>query len=523
MQSARDTCSPTRIGHERSCEGNGTPPGFRDCRSRKGRDPGFTRESFTLSIAEGTRRWLIVQLDRIGVDAPVFFSVIARAWQLLTGPVTVTLMALFFTPEMRGYFYTFGSVLALQVFFELSLHIVLINVASHEWASLSIDESGELAGDDDAQSRLVSLLKVSLKWYAVAAILFVVLCGPGGAVFLARGSLPLSEWIAPWIVLVLLTGGLLAVQPLTAILEGCDQLKTVNQYRFRQAVFGTIVVWAMIGLELGLWAAAGSAAVRLGWELHMVGVHYRPFFRSFFRKSLSTIIKWETEVWPLQWRLAIQGVATWGTLQMLTPVIWAASGDVEAGRMGMTWTVLIALQAAASAWVDTRRPKFGQLVANSSFEELNSLFFRCTTLSVVALTTGVVAFCGVLTVLPYLEWSVADKLAAAFVSPVSAAVLSLGILVFQIPNCQTIYVRAYKREPFLIPSLIVSGCIATSVTVFGIKYGIAGAAIAWTACICVVQLPLWTAIWRKAHREWHIDTVASSPNQATANYAEPSP
>jgi hypothetical protein len=129
----------------------------------------------------------------------------------------------------------------------------------------------------------------------------------------------------------------------------------------------------------------------------------------------------------------------------------------------------------------------------------------------------------VLTVLPYLAWSVADKLAAAFVSPVSAAVLSLGILVFQIPNCQTIYVRAYKREPFLIPSLIVSGCIATSVTVFGIKYGIAGAAIAWTACICVVQLPLWTAIWRKAHREWHIDTAASSPNQATANYAEPSP
>lgn len=464
-----------------------------------------------MSIAEGTRRWLIVQFDRIGVDAPVFFSVIARAWQLLTGPVTVTLMALFFTPEMRGYFYTFGSVLALQVFFELSLHIVLINVASHEWAGLSIDDSGELAGDEAAQSRLISLLKVSLKWYAVAAILFVVLCGPGGAVFLARGSLPLTEWIVPWSVLVVLTGGLLAVQPLTAILEGCDQLKIVNQYRFRQAVFGTLVVWTIIGAGLGLWAAAGSAAVRLGWELHMVGVHYRRFFRSFFRKTLSTIINWETEVWPLQWRLAIQGVATWGTLQMLTPVIWAASGDVEAGRMGMTWTVLIALQAAASSWVDTRRPKFGQLVANGSFDELNALFFRCTSLSVIALTVGVVLFCGVLTVLPYFEWPVADKLAAAFVAPASAAVLSLGILVFQIPNCQTIYVRAHKREPFLIPSLIVSTCIATSVTILGIKYGIAGAAVAWTACICGVQLPLWTTIWRQAHRDWHNEPAASHP------------
>jgi hypothetical protein len=454
-----------------------------------------------LSIAEGTRRWLIVQLDRIGVDAPVFFSVIARAWQLLTGPVTVTLMAVFFSPEMRGYFYTFGSVLALQVFFELSLHIVLINATSHEWAKLKIDESGELAGDEAAQSRLISLLKTSLKWYSVAAVLFVVVCGPGGAVFLARGSLPLSEWIVPWSVLVVLTGGLLAAQPLTAILEGCDQMKTVNQYRFRQAVFGTLVVWAIIGSGLGLWAAAGSAAVRLGWELHLVGVHYRRFFQSFFRKTLSTAIDWKTEVWPLQWRLAIQGMATWGTLQMLTPVIWGTSGDVDAGRMGMTWTVLIALQAAASSWVDTRRPKFGQLVANGSFDELNALFFRCTSLSVAMLTAGVIAFCGVLTALPYLDWSIAEKLSAAFVSPQSAAVLSLGILVFQIPNCQTIYVRAHKREPFLIPSLIVSACVATSVTVLGVKYGIAGAAIAWTCVVVVVQLPLWTTIWRKTRAE----------------------
>ncbi len=476
-----------------------------------------------MSIAEGTRRWLIVQLDRIGVDAPVFFSVIARAWQLLTGPVTVTLMAVFFSPEMRGYFYTFGSVLALQVFFELSLHIVLINAASHEWAKLKIDEVGELAGDEAAQSRLISLLKTSLKWYSVAAVLFVLLCGPGGAVFLASGSLPLAEWIVPWSVLVVLTGGLLAVQPLSAILEGCDQMKTVNQYRFRQAVFGTLVVWAIIGSGLGLWAAAGSAAVRLGWELHLVGVHYRRFFQSFFRKTLSTAIDWRIEVWPLQWRLAIQGVATWGTLQMLTPVIWGTSGDVDAGRMGMTWTVLIALQAAASSWVDTRRPKFGQLVANGSFDELDSLFFRCTSQSVAMLTAGLLAFCGVLAALPSVDWSIAEKLSVAFVSPQSAAVLSLGILVFQIPHCQTIYIRAHKREPFLIPSLIVSACIAMSVTVLGIKYGIAGAAIAWTVCICVVQLPLWTTIWRTAHREWHKDTVALPPNQAAADPVEPSP
>jgi len=466
------------------------------------------------SRASHTRRWLIGQLGRIGVDAPVFFSVLARAWQLLTGPITMTMMALYFTPEMRGYFYTFSSILALQVFFELSLHIVLINMASHEWVSLRISESGELDGDLTAQARLASLLGTSLRGYALAAVLFILLCGSGGAMFLARESLPLSEWILPWSVLVILTGCLLVLQPLTAILEGCDQLAVVNRYRFRQAVCGSLAVWAIIASGFGLWAAAASAAVRLGWELHLVGIHYGRFFRSFYQRPRAAAITWSTEVWPLQWRLAIQGIATWGTLQLLTPVIWTYHGDVEAGRMGMTWTVLVALQAAASSWVDTRRPKFGQLVATRSYNELNSLFFRCSLFSMTALAAGVILFCGVLAVLPQTGWPVARKLSDAFVSPQSAAILSLGILVYQIPNCQTIYIRAHKREPFLVSSLIVSGCIAASVNFLGIDYGVAGAASGWTASVCLVQLPLWTRIWRKAYREWHPEMPVPQQDQS---------
>lgn len=450
-----------------------------------------------MSIAEGTRRWLIVQLDRIGVDAPIFFSVIARAWQLLTGPVTVMLIALFFSPEMRGYYSTFGSMLALQVFFELSLHIVLINVTSHEWASLRIDESGELAGDEAAQSRLASLLKISLKWYATAAVLFILLCGPCGAFVLASGSLPLGEWLPAWSVLIILTGGLLAVQPLTAILEGCDQLAIVNRYRFRQAVCGTIAVWTIVGCEFGLWAAAASAAVRLAWELHLVGRRYGQFFRSFFKKKVSVSVDWRVEIQPLLWRLGIQGVATWWALQLMTPLMFKVHGDVEGGRMGMTWTVLIAVQSAAASWVDTRRPKFGQLAATGKLAELNSLFVRCLSTSIGLLATGCLAFCGLLFVLPWLDWNIAQKVSSAFLAPRDAAILTIGVLVFQIPAAQTIYVRSFKAEPFLVPSLVVCSAYASSVTYFGITYGAVGAVTAWSSVAIFIQLPLWTVIWRR--------------------------
>ncbi|MGZ0175029.1 MAG: hypothetical protein ACKVHE_36515, partial [Planctomycetales bacterium] len=349
-------------------------------------------------------------------------------------------------------------------------------------------------------SRLVSLLKISLKWYAVAAVLFVVVCGPGGAVFLARGSLPLAEWFLPWSVLVLLTGGLLAVQPLTAILEGCDQLKTVNQYRFRQAVFGTLVVWAIIGLKLGLWAAAGSAAVRLGWELHLVGKRYGSFFYSFRQKSVSTPVVWKLEIFPLLWRLGIQGIATWWALQTLIPVIFEFHGDIEGGRMGMTWTVLIALQSATASWVDTRRPKFGQLIATGEFEKLNSLFSRCLSVSMVLLAVGCSAFCGVLMILPHFDWTIAQKLSAAFIAPEEAAILAFGILLFQIPAAQSIYVRAFKVEPFLVPSMVVCSTFAMSVFYFGKNYGVVGAATAWTCVVGVIQVPVWSIIWMKTRR-----------------------
>jgi len=449
------------------------------------------------------RDWLKQQLAKVGVDGAVFFAVVARAWQFVSGPITLLLMTLYFSPEMRGYFYTFGTILALQVFFELSLHIVLISVASHEWAHLRLNDQGHVEGDAAAHARLMALGRTSLRWYGIAAILFIVCCGSGGAVFLAQESLPISQWLGPWIALVVLTGGLLCCQPLTSLLEGCDQLAIVNRYRLRQSLTGSLVVWGMILSGLGLWAAVGSSAVRLFWEVRLVAFRYRGFFRDLFRTTGQHLIDWKHEVWPMQWRLGLQGVATWWAMQLLTPVMFQYHGDVVAGRMGMTWSILSSLQAAAFAWVETRRPKFGQLIATRDFDDLDQLFFRSSAQSIVILVTGVLLFWGGLFGLNQLEFPLAVKIADALLPPLSAAVLCLGVILFQIPNCLCVYVRAHKRDPFLVPSLILCGSVGGLVTWLGRTHGPLGAAIAWATPILVFQLPVWTMIWYRVRREWH--------------------
>lgn len=448
--------------------------------------------------------------ELLGVDRAVFLALVTRVWQFISGPITLLLMTNYFTGATRGYFYTFNNLLTLQVFFELGLHIVIVNIASHEWAHLRLDSNGQIEGDHLALARLVSIGRASLKWYLAAGLLFLLCCGPGGAIFFAQGSLPVEEWFAAWVLLVLITSCSLAIQPLIAVLEGCDQVAVVNQYRVRQAVIGSVVVWVMIVGGLNLWAVVGSQVVRFGFDVWLVSSRFRRFFSHFRREPTAAGVDWRVDVWPMQWRIGLQGLATWWATQLITPVIFEFHGDVEAGRMGMTWSILVTLQSSAFVWIETRRPIFGRLVAHCDYQELDRRFFRYATISFALLIVGVMSFwCGVL-VVNNLESPVAVKIANALLPPLPTLLLGCGVAVFHIPNCQSVYVRAHRRDPFLLPSLLLCASIGASVTWLGRDYGVVGASAAWMAAISGFQLPVWTLLWHRFRRDWqHAHPAAS--------------
>lgn len=106
-----------------------------------------------------------------------------KGWLIIAVPIGVYLVSRFFTPELQGYYFTFGSLVALQSLFELGLFIVVLNVAAHEWASLSLDDSGRIVGNAESKSRLVSLGRMIFKYYALAAGLFCVSVSVVGFVF----------------------------------------------------------------------------------------------------------------------------------------------------------------------------------------------------------------------------------------------------------------------------------------------------------------------------------------------------
>lgn len=440
--------------------------------------------------SRGSLRRLV---NRWEVDQATFYSLLLRLWQFLAGPVSVVLIGVFFSPEMQGYYYTFASLVALQTFFELGFHVVIINSSSHEWARLSLDEAGRMRGDAAALSRIVSLGRLLFVWYGVIAALFAVGVGFGGAWFLAQGRAAPVSWQHPWAWLTLSSAGLLWTLPFVALLEGCGQIAVVNRYRVVQAVTCNLAIWTCILLGGGLWAAVAASAARLAWDLILLAVRYRRFFAAFVSPPAGPTFLWKTDLWPMQWRLALGGLFNYFAFSLFTPVLFHYHGPAVAGRMGMTWQLVTMLQAAALAWVQTRAPLFGRLVAKRDFRELDRVFLRLTGISMVVVTTGAVAIWLGIWGLYLTDFRFAHRL----LEPLPSALFLLAIVVYHVPCCEAFYLRAHKREWLLPVSIVSSLSIGGSVWWFGRLYGPTGMAWSYLLVVLCLVLPWQTSIWRR--------------------------
>lgn len=438
-------------------------------------------------------------LHHAEVDRAVLFGLLTRFWQMLTGPVTLLLIARHMKPEVQGFYYTFASLLALQSFVELGFYVVIINVASHEWASLKLDNIGRICGESHALSRLVSLGRLTFKWYAAASAIFVVGVGAAGFVFFSQKSYPGIHWQFPWLVLVLLAGGTLWALPFNSLLEGCNQMGTVNRFRLSQVVLETAALWIVLTLGGGLWAAVASGAVKWLRDLYLLLVQYRKFFEPFFRHPDGAQISWKDEVFPMQWRLALAGVVNYFAFSLFTPVMFQYHGAVVAGQMGMTWTIVGAVQAVALIWVYTKVPKFGMLIAQKDFVELDRYWLRTSLVSIVVVCAGAVGAWTLFYALNMWHIRFADRL----LGPLPLGLLLTSVVLMQFTQCETAYLRAHKREPLMVLSVVTGILSGGAVWFLGRRFGPTGAAAGYLAVIAFVNLPWETAIWFKCRAAWH--------------------
>jgi hypothetical protein len=431
-------------------------------------------------------------------DPAVLYGFATRIWTIAAGLVNLLLIARFFTPAVQGFYYTFGSLLGWTAFLELGLATVIQQFASHEWARLSLGVNGEIAGDPHAAERLAALARIAFRWYSVASIASAVVIGAGGAIFLSRHAEPVS-WILPWVVLVLTSAVALFLLPGWMLLDGCNQLDRTNRTRLFLVVGSSLATWATILYGGELWTSSASTVVNLVVTIVFFRASYSAFFKSLRRTpTAGANLDWRHELWPMQWRIALGWMCGYFVFSLMTPVLFSVRGAVVAGQMGMTMTLFNSLLAVSLTWALRRAPMFGILVARREYQKLDVLYRHTLlmTLSVAAL--GSVVIYGVLVGLRKVHHPLGNR----FLEPRTAGVMLVATVITIGVSVMAAYLRAHKREPFLVPSLLNGLTIGIGMLVFGKRFGVAGISSLYLASVALFAI-VEVAIFFRCRARWH--------------------
>ncbi len=437
--------------------------------------------------------------QRIEIDSAVLYAILARGWSFAAGPVTALFIASRFSPEIQGFYYTFGPILALQTFAELGIGLAITQFASHEWSKLKIGENGKIEGNSNSLSRLVCLVWISLKWYTVAAIIIIIGLSTGGYLFFSQSQTSDVQWQLPWISLCVLSGINLFSIGIWSLLEGCNQVSNVYFYRLFQGILGSAAAWIAILLGADLWTASIVTASGLIYGGFFLFKHYRKFLNSLLLKTtVGPRLFWRRDLLPFQWRIMVSWISGYFAFSLFTPILFHYHGPVVAGQMGMTWSLYNALTSLGSAWIMPKVPLFGMMAAQKKYAEMDRLFWRLMVIATGVTILGALFIWLAVLYLNHYGFALAQRM----LSPLPTA-LFLTIAVFNTASLpMSTYLRAHKKHPLVYTSVLFGCLVALSNWFLGKRYAAVGMA-AGCAFIYTMIFPITVVIWKHCRSRWH--------------------
>jgi len=437
----------------------------------------------------------------VGIDRAIAFALLSRGWSTVAGVLTLYMITHFLRPEEQGFYYTFSSVLGLQIFFELGFSYTLMQCVSHEKAHLAWSECGTVEGDVRAKHRLARLFRVGLKWYGTAATLSFAAVLPAGWFFFRQSSTLHSTvaWRVPWVWLAFAEAIMLFASPFFAFLEGAGLVAQVSLMRLATGILTSLSLW--LALWRG-WALLASPVVTTVGVI-CSAIWIRRGWGRYFTDLLQTasdgaVLNWRLEVWPFQWRISVSWLSFYFMSQLAIPVLFRYKGAVVAGQMGLSLSLVLAVQAIGMAWVSTKAPQFGGYIAKCRFEELDGLFFRTLKQALsILLLIALTLMLGVLFVN-----TTGSSYKQRIVTPTTFLFLLGRMLVDCVFYFLTVYLRAHKREPLLLVTLLNGALLGASTWIFGRYWGSLGVAVGNFGVVLLI-LPLVISIFWQKRRLWH--------------------
>jgi hypothetical protein len=428
-------------------------------------------------------------LKYFGVNRAIGYGVMTRFWSVCAGPITMILIAYNLTSVEQGYYYTFASLLVLQVFFELGLVTVLAQFISHEFVSLSWGGAGEIIGDEIGKNRVLDILGKSLKWYSFCSIILILTLSFAGYLFFRDESSQYISWELPWFLAVAGVGINLLIIPFYGVISGSGDVASVNFRELIGSILGSLLGWTVLILGGELYAIP---AVTFGNII--VGVLYllknksilikQGIYFAFTTKSIINPISWRNEIWPMQWKIAISWMSGYFIFQLFTPVLFKFHGPEVAGKMGLTLAAINSIQSVCLIWAISRMPEFGKFIAQKKWDDLNALFRKTLKQSLEIWLLLMFLFLIALSILK--NYSIIGQ---RFLPTWEVVLFSLSIPCQILISSWAMYMRAHKQEPMMLLSIIGGILTAISTVVLGYYFSSTGMIIGYLFINVLYGLP----------------------------------
>ena len=443
--------------------------------------------------------------NRLGIDGAVFYTLAGRGLQIATALFTVLFVAKYLSPEEQGYYYTFSSIIAIQVFFELGLTNIITQFVAHEVSHLHFN-GYELEGDEKYKSRLSSLLRFCAKWYLVFSAILLVFLSIVGFVFFTFFKEEHYDviWKLPWILLAIGTAFNLLLSPILAFLEGLGKVKEVAEIRMIQQFVHPVVIWGGLAIGSKLFVAGADAILRV--VVVVIILIKSPFYtllKNIWRQLSDSRVSYMKEVFPYQWRIALSWISGYFIFQLFNPVLFATEGAVVAGQMGMTISALNGVQALTLSWINTKVPVMSGYIAQKQYAKLDFLFFRTMKQMMLIGTLSLILFLVAMYVIQYYDIKPFGlDIGSRFLPFVPLCLMAWSVFTMLPINGWATYLRCHKKEPLLLNSVVMGVSCCLSTIIFGLQYGLMGMVLGFSI-LRIVSLVWIFRVFKIKKYEWH--------------------
>lgn len=446
---------------------------------------------------------------KLGVDKAIAYSSGARIVQAVTGVGSIFFISTFLSGVEQGFYYTFGSIAALQVFFELGLTGIITQFVAHEAAHLQLDSSCKYFGEKKYKSRLASLLHFCVKWYVILSLIVLLVLLVVGVVFFKSYSNEenCTSWEIPWVLLCIATAIKLLQSPFSSFIMGIGKVKEMSKISFYQQIILPLSAW--IGLFCGFKLYVIGISILLSvliWNMYVFHSDIWKILKNIWVEPISERVLYSKEIFPYQWRIALSWVSGYFIFQLFNPVLFAIEGAKVAGQMGMTLQALNAIQAFSKSWMNTKVPLYSSLIALKEYVKLD-VFFKKTLIQMSSICFVLLCtFFAVVFILKESQFQMgANVLGDRFLDCKPMIFMMLALLANEFVSSWATYLRCHKKEPFMILSITIGVLCCLSTLFLGKMFGVFGMTIGYALITIGISLPWAYLIYDKKKREWHCE------------------